>query len=174
MPLFFLAVAGFAFLLWKSNRNSDTDSDTPLTVNPQDIFEYATDIEMGASTKTVSGFVGGVATPIEVSAIGGGLYMRSDAAAAFLRMVNAARLDGVALKPSGPRSAFRTTDQQASLQDTGFAAPINHSHHQMGTCIDLETAQGTNEAYDWLIANAEDFGFRGTVPVEPWHWEFIR
>jgi len=36
--------------------------------------------------------------------------------------------------------------------------------------LDLNTANGA--VFNWLNANAANFGFRRTVPSEPWHWEY--
>lgn len=121
------------------------------------------------------GYVNGVPTELELGPIGGGLSMRVDAAAAFRAMRDAAADVGVYLVTSGPRSAFRTTEQQESLQvdRADYAAPVNRSPHQAGIAVDLETANGTNAAYRWLLSNGRMFGFVGPYPArEPWHWEY--
>ena len=106
-----------------------------------------------------------------------GHLLRRDAADAFTQMRAAAAAGGVQLVVE---SAFRTFDQQAALynaytsgQRTDVAAPPVWSNHQGGTALDLVTERGTNAAYAWLVANAHLYGFKRTVPSEPWHWEFL-
>lgn len=118
----------------------------------------------------------GVDTPIELWSIGGGFYLRSDAASAFRAMREAAKATGVALVVN---SAFRTNAQQEQLYESyvsgvkaDVVAPPGFSNHEGGTAIDVETARGTNQAFAWLNANANRFGYYRTVSSEPWHWEF--
>ncbi len=136
--------------------------------------------------RTAWGYVKGQPTLLVVGDIGNGLVLRVDAAVAFLRMQSAAASDGISLKPSGPRSAFRTTEDQLSLTEErglisqgGFAAAVNKSPHQAGIALDLETANGTNGAYAWLVSNANRFGWKMHHQLyphanvkEPWHIEF--
>lgn len=126
------------------------------------------------AVKTAVGYYRGTQIVVQLTAIGGGLFLERDAAKAFLSMQSAAEDDGVSLNPTGPRSAFRTPEDQASLvaEEPTLAAPVGHSDHQSGLCVDLETATGTNDAYDWLVSNASDYGFSNTVSREPWHWEY--
>jgi len=113
---------------------------------------------------------------LELWAIGGGFYLRADAASAFASMRAQALSEGVALQVN---SAWRTREQQKALYDdyvsgrrSAVAAPPGYSNHEGGTAVDVETAWGTNAAYLWLSANAHRFGFSRTVPDEPWHWEY--
>lgn len=131
------------------------------------------------------GMVKGVAVELDLAPIGRGLFLRFDVAPHFLAMQAAAKVAGVELIPSGPRSAFRTAEQQAELiveegnaKETpgGLAAPVGSSPHQAGIAIDLETAGGTNPAFHWLSEYASGFGFRRAHTTlgnkEPWHWEW--
>lgn len=116
---------------------------------------------------------------ITLSAIGGGLKMRSDAASAFRAMQSAAAADGVQLVPSGPRAAWRSPAMQASLvaERPDYAAPVGRSEHQLGIAIDLVTDGGRNAAYAWLVKHAARYGFFATAMKrknrEPWHWVFL-
>lgn len=131
-----------------------------------------------SSRKALAGFIGGQPVTIAGTTIGTiageTLYMESDAAAAFLRMKEAATAVGVALVPTGARAAFRTHEDQEFLAETrsSFAAPVDRSPHQAGIAIDLTTASGTNAAFRWLTANAARFNFKRTRADEPWHWEY--
>jgi hypothetical protein len=49
------------------------------------------------------------------------------------------------------------------------AAKPGRSNHQSGAALDIAMIPG---AHDWLVANANRFGFVPTVPREPWHWEY--
>src|SRR5262249_16328553 len=57
---------------------------------------------------SATAYVKGKATQIQLSSVGNGFYLRSDAAAAFLKMRDAARNDGINLTIT---SAFRTYAQ---------------------------------------------------------------
>ena len=94
-------------------------------------------------------------------------------ARAFLAMRAAAAADGIEL---WVHSGFRTMEQQRWLYDAwkagwgAKAARPGRSNHQSGLALDLGVlGPGT---YAWLEANARRFGFRRTVPDEPWHWEY--
>lgn len=106
-----------------------------------------------------------------------GHQLRRDAAEAFMQMRAAAAAAGVELVVE---SAFRTWAEQKVFYDDfvagrrkDVAAPPGWSNHQGGTAVDLDTDRGTNDAYDWLVANAHLYGFRRTVASEPWHWEYL-
>lgn len=174
MPVLFIVVLLVGFFVWKRKTESDEteDDDSGVGFGRTLLFDSGLDI-MGGETKIVVGYVNRRQVNIEVKSIGRGLFLEKDAATAFLTMQQAAADEGIALNPSGARSAYRTSADQLSLQPSGLAAPVNHSKHQAGLCIDLDTAKGTNEAFDWLVHNAHDFLFANTVPSEPWHWEFI-
>jgi D-alanyl-D-alanine carboxypeptidase len=132
--------------------------------------------------KTATAYVGGKPVQITLGSIGAGLYMREDAASAFRRMQAAAAEDDIALVPTGPRAAFRTVEDQTSLEldRAEYAAPVGFSPHQAGIAVDLATATadgpGTNDAFMWLLANAADFRFfqlpGSGATKEPWHWEY--
>lgn len=136
-----------------------------------------------SSTALGAGYVGGVKVGLQLRAINiAGHQLRDDAARAFLSMMVAAALEGVALQVN---SAFRTNEQQQALYDawvafqagTGpkanLAAKPGFGPHQAGTAVDVESDNGRNAAFHWLTANAARFKFKRTVPSEPWHWEYF-
>jgi hypothetical protein len=88
---------------------------------------------------------------------------------AFLAMQKAAKKAGVNLTLT---SGFRTNDEQQRLFDCfqagqcPVAAPPGSSNHQNGRALDLSVST-------WLANNAAEFGFKRTVPSEPWHYEFF-
>jgi LAS superfamily LD-carboxypeptidase LdcB len=90
------------------------------------------------------------------------------------RMRGAAAAVGVTLVVN---SAWRTNEQQAAEREKYLAgkgpvaAPVGWSRHEEGRALDIESAGGTNASYVWLLENAARFGFKATVPSEPWHWE---
>jgi len=94
-------------------------------------------------------------------------------AAAYRRMREAAQREGVALRIA---SGFRTMEHQQALyrayrQGRGnLAAVPGHSNHQSGHALDLNTS--SPGVLRWLTRNGRRFGFRRTVPTEPWHWEW--
>ena len=94
-------------------------------------------------------------------------------AAAFTRMRDAALRDRVRLRIA---SGFRTMAHQEALYRAyrrgrgNLAAVPGRSNHQSGHALDLNTS--TPGVLRWLERNARRFGFRRTVPTEPWHWEW--
>jgi hypothetical protein len=100
-----------------------------------------------------------------------GRPMRPDVAVAFDRMEEAARADGVTLIVS---SGYRSDAEQAKLfaahPDPKWVAPPGESLHRLGTELDLAPPN----AYGWLLAHAERFGFARRYAWEPWHFGYTR
>lgn len=126
--------------------------------------------------RVVTGWSNGVPLQIAVVQIDQkGHLLEQHAAIAYAQMFGAAMADGVILSVN---SAWRDHDDQAALYaqyqaGTGnLAAPPGYSNHESGLAIDVESAGGTNEAFNWLTANAYRFNFVRTVSTEPWHWEY--
>jgi Transglycosylase SLT domain/D-alanyl-D-alanine carboxypeptidase/Putative Flp pilus-assembly TadE/G-like len=96
--------------------------------------------------------------------------MRPDVAAAYDKMVLAARADGISLIVV---SGFRSDAEQAALfaahPDPTWVAPPGHSLHRCATELDL----GPSSAYGWLAANAARFGFVQRYSWEAWHYGFV-
>jgi hypothetical protein len=123
--------------------------------------------------------------------------------AAYKRMVAAAAADrslGLARTPRGELapdekflkiiSAFRSREYQDKLRrespNSGSAGLAVNSPHFTGRALDLYVGgepvdtQDSNRAlqvktpvYQWLVRNAERFGFRPYC-YEPWHWEYVK
>ena len=133
-------------------------------------------------------------------AVGSGLQLRPEAAAAIRAMQQAAASDGVDLRVL---SAFRSIDLQQSLffdvkaarnQDARtrakVSAPPGYSEHSTGFAVDLgdggQPATNLSQdfentpAYQWLSQHAGHYHFtlsfpkgnRQGVSYEPWHWRF--
>ncbi|MBL8954107.1 MAG: FG-GAP repeat protein, partial [Myxococcaceae bacterium] len=95
---------------------------------------------------------------------------------AYSLMQAAAERAGVPLRVV---SGFRTQSEQQYLyacyvncncNSCNLAARPGYSNHQSGHALDLNTS--APGVYSWLANNAAAFGFRRTVPSEPWHWEW--
>lgn len=115
-----------------------------------------------------------------------GVLMSTELAEKWRAMKLAADHDRVVLVAS---SGFRTMSEQMKIYqerqdpavraEKGGASKPGFSRHQNGKAIDIRTglsarahAEGkSSPIHDWLVANASKFGFRSTVPSEPWHWE---
>ncbi|HZE72114.1 MAG TPA: D-alanyl-D-alanine carboxypeptidase family protein [Pyrinomonadaceae bacterium] len=122
--------------------------------------------------------------------------------AAYKRMVAAAIADrslGLASSAGGlsPEekylkimSSFRTREYQEQLRrespHAGRAGLAINSPHFTGRALDLyvggdpvdttdsnRAVQVQTPAYQWLVRNAERFGFRPYF-YEPWHWEYVK
>lgn len=142
---------------------------------------------------------------ITVSSYGAGVDQRFErlnppTARATLRMVAAARADGVWLVPI---SGFRDEDVQAQLFQAQVArlgsqkaaasvsAPPGYSEHHTGYAVDfgdgaspttdITTAFEQTSAFQWLARHASQFGFELSFPrdnsqgiqYEPWHWRYV-
>lgn len=87
-------------------------------------------------------------------------------------------------------SAFRSREYQDELRrkspNAGSAGLAINSPHFTGRALDLyvggdpvdtsdanRALQVKTPAYQWLVQNAERFGFRPYF-YEPWHWEFVK
>jgi hypothetical protein len=96
-------------------------------------------------------------------------------ARAFARMRDAAERDGVRLFVW---SGFRDNERQTELYDRwragdgNLAAKPGFSNHQSGRALDLVLQ--VEGAFEWLEKHARRYGFKRTVPGEPWHWELYR
>lgn len=87
----------------------------------------------------------------------------------FDSMVAAAKQDGVNITiTSGARSRAEQEKLYAAYKNgTGnLAAKPGTSNHESGDALDL----GPPAAYGWLKQNAGRFGFKNSIPSEPWHW----
>ena len=140
---------------------------------------------------TVQGYVHGQPVNLVVASIGNDCVLRADAAVTWDAMKAAClAATGFTLQPAGPLSAFRTSEQQASLVnskgrygDGGVAAAVNMSPHQAGIAVDVlgcdpdDTDNYNPDLHAWLKSNCHAFcwhdagDFFKTAP-EPWHYEF--
>ena len=141
-----------------------------------------------------TGYKAGVAYPIELCSIGSSHSLAKDAAAYFLLMRQAAKESGVDLVVN---SSFRSNESQERLftayvkamaefksgkrpSKPAIAARPGHSNHQSGIALDINRAPGDDLSTavpdspidKWLNENAKTYGFKRTVPSEPWHWEY--
>lgn len=124
--------------------------------------------------RRVTGYRNGRARAIEVVTIGWA-EVEIRTAQAFLRMRAAAAADGVTLVI---RSGYRSRERQAWLYQAwraGYGHPAarpGYSKHEDGRALDLELYDPA--VRPWLERHARRFGFKRTVPREPWHWELVK
>lgn len=130
----------------------------------------------------------------------GSLKLRKAAAAEFLAMVDAARMDGINLVPiSGFRSLadqeylffqIKAERGQVPTERAEVSAPPGYSEHHTGYAVDIGDGNvpathlspkfESTAAFKWLRANAAYFSFEMSFPrnnpqgvsYEPWHWRF--
>lgn len=129
------------------------------------------------------------------------ITLKQAAATRWMEMVEAARRDGVRLRPI---SGFRTVDQQEyvffslkaeqgerATQRAEVSAPPGYSEHHTGYAVDigdtekpetdLDETFETTKAFRWLQKNAGYYSFEMSFPrdnpqgiqYEPWHWRFV-
>ena len=134
--------------------------------------------------------------------------LQTEAADAFLAMQAAAAKDGVTI---WMQSGYRSVDYQKNLYDkktqyflekglsrdealqqaAAIVNPPGYSEHNCGLAADLNSPEHTGldegfentEAFRWLCAHAEEYGFILRYPkdaeavteitYEPWHWRYV-
>jgi len=121
------------------------------------------------------------------------IYVTTDTRQAFLKMAEAAALDGVRLQvDSGYRSAGyqRAIYRKRLAEGTDFTeisksvAPPGYSEHMLGCTLDLVPSNWSfkdTPADRWLRDNAGRFSFVQSYPAnnplgfawEPWHWKYV-
>lgn len=127
-----------------------------------------------ARAEVVVGYRNGKPMKLEVTEVDG-VLVEVKTARAFIAMRDAAAEDGVELVVW---SGFRSHERQAELYaewKAGHGNPAarpGYSNHQSGRALDINLLGVPPETYAWLLENASRFGFRRTVPKEPWHWEY--
>lgn len=131
-----------------------------------------------------------------------GVLVRRDAREPLARLLDAARKDGIKMKPA---TAFRSLEQQRRLFESGakkkgisktsyawWTAPPGFSEHHTGLAVDFVEAGNPKAdftperfkktgAFAWLKNNAARFGFELSFPennglrvaFEPWHWRYV-
>ncbi len=136
--------------------------------------------------------------PADLTSVGGGQQLRSEAAQSFKAMQDAAKAQGLTI---GALSGYRSYATQVSVYanevkahgqavaDTQSARP-GTSEHQSGWALDvggggcgIEDCFGTTAEGKWVAANAYQYGFiiRYTADkqavtgyrAEPWHLRYI-
>jgi len=121
------------------------------------------------------------------------IFVTRETKTAFVAMVEHANKDGIYFKI---KSGFRSYPYQRQLYAARMAkgrsfeqvgrnvAPPGFSQHMLGTAMDLAADTipfAYSDAYKWLKANADDFGFEETYPEsrkdgfswEAWHWNYV-
>ena len=111
----------------------------------------------------------------KISTGGGNHQLNPEAAAAYEKMVQAAKAENVAW---GITDSYRNYEQQVDVakrkglySQGGLAAEPGTSNHGWGAAVDLDFKNGASgNPFEWLKNNASKFGFTN-IPREDWHWE---
>ena len=146
--------------------------DTSMVVEGDD----GTGVHIDATTacRNATGYSAGRPVSICVTEVDGKL-VEYRTAEAYRSMKAAAARAGVRLQVV---SGWRTMEQQRYLYNCyvtrscnggNLAARPGYSNHQSGLALDLNSS--ASGVANWLANNGSRFGFRRTVPSEPWHWE---
>jgi LAS superfamily LD-carboxypeptidase LdcB len=165
---------------WQSNRLKDKTPATPdqlLTAPPSDFYDPARLDELRQVEKTTyAAYKQMIAAAIADPSLKLQHTSATELAAneKFLKIV----------------SSFRSREYQEKLRrespNAGSAGLAFNSPHFTGRALDLyvggdpvdtkdanRAIQVNTPAYQWLVRNAERFGFRPYF-YEPWHWEYVR
>jgi hypothetical protein len=159
-------------------------------------WDYIVDVKMPAALKSVEPGKLHASLLRDIPTGGKLFYLAADA---WNAMVEAAKADGVELKPTSSGDLYRSYDSQKagflsrySLQDTGtgstktfegktwylkkgmaMLATPGKSQHNLGLAVDIANAS-EKKRINWLIANVEKFGWSWeVVPSEPWHIRYV-
>ena len=111
----------------------------------------------------------------KISTGGGKHQLNPEAAAAYEKMVQAAKAENVTW---GITDSYRNYEQQVDVakrkglySQGGLAAEPGTSNHGWGAAVDLDFKNGVSgNPFEWLKNNASRFGFTN-IPREDWHWE---
>jgi hypothetical protein len=159
-------------------------------------WDYIVPVSLPADLKGVT--PGKIPENLLRPAVGGG-KLHWIAAASWAAMVEAAKADGVELKPTSSGDTYRDYE----LQKRGFLqryqlepikgtstkefegktwylkkgmamlATPGKSQHNLGIAVDVHSASEPKRI-NWLIANVEKFGWSWeVVPSEPWHIRYV-
>lgn len=121
-------------------------------------------------------------------------YLRREAAENFMKMADAARLEGLVLKNVSGYRSYATQEwlynnyvaRDGELLADTYSSKPGYSEHQAGLATDInsvdESFKYTNE-YAWLQEHAVEYGFIMRYPegleeitgfsYEPWHYRYI-
>jgi hypothetical protein len=121
------------------------------------------------------------------------------AAAAYNAMDEAAKADGIELKPTSAGDTYRTYESQLAgfkqryqlepvvgtstksfegktwylKKGMAMLATPGKSQHNLGLAVDIANASEAKRL-NWMIANVKKFGFSWeVVPSEPWHLRYV-
>jgi D-alanyl-D-alanine carboxypeptidase len=170
---------------------ADKDDKTSTTIGAPSAKKTKSEAASRAITKTVLPGCDGEAPKGEASngelpdgwlcEIGVGNHkLRTDAAVSFAKMNVAFKKDTG--KDLAVTDSYRSLESQVSVAERkpGFAARPGTSNHGWGLALDLGagTSSGTGEQYEWLVANADKFGWENPDwakrnSYELWHWEYV-
>ncbi len=155
----------------------------PITYEPDDMVEIA------------AGYCLEPQPPSADRSEGGKHLLRAEAAESLAAMLDEMEAAGI---PVFVSSAYRSGATQRRLYLSATrrraaqrgTAPPGHSEHQLATTVDFSTEKAerrslrnTDEAFEWLAANAARFGWHQTYRAdnreltgyieEPWHWRYM-
>lgn len=131
----------------------------------------AVTVDALAACRPATGYQAGRPVSICVTEVDGKL-VEYRTAQAYVEMKAAAARAGVTLRIV---SGWRTMEKQRELYNLyisgrgNLAARPGYSNHQNGLALDLNTSD--RGVSPWLNTYGSRYGFRRTVPGEPWHWE---
>lgn len=125
------------------------------------------------------GYANGRIPATALDSIGGGHWLRPDAAAAWRALQQAATAD--LGHPIGVTDSYRSYEAQVAVKAAkgSLAAAPGHSNHGWGLALDLDTGGWHGIPMRWLQTNAHRYGWHhpdwaridGSKP-EHWHWEY--
>ena len=126
----------------------------------------------GASIERGSLGGNGMIPASNLTPIGAGHKLQASAAAAYMKMVDAAKSEGISWGISDSYRDYNTqvrlAQQKGLYSQGGLAARPGTSNHGWGLATDLKL---NPKAQQWMQQHAGEYGF-STIPREPWHWEF--
>ncbi len=134
---------------------------------------------------------------------GSNQQLQKDIAVQYEAMYNAALEDGIYLTPCSGYRSYETQvglynnkvnvflnqgypEDEARVQAATIVMVPGSSEHNLGYAMDIVCVEewfDTTDEFDWLMENAEDYGFILRYPkdkqdvtkviYEPWHWRYV-
>jgi hypothetical protein len=159
-------------------------------------WDYIVPVKMPAALKNVEPGKLHASLLRDIPTGGKLFYLAADA---WNAMVEAAKADGVELKPTSSGDVYRSYDSQKKgfltryqlepipgqstktfegktwylKKGMAMLATPGKSQHNLGLAVDVHSAS-EKKRMNWLIANVEKFGWSWeVVPSEPWHIRYV-
>jgi len=188
-------------LKWKTIPSCfyNANRDVKTTENPDRLETIVDQYNIIPNSYMPNDLINGKSNGIPTFA-NGSSYLRLEAFNSLKLMVDKLKSLGISVQissgyrgPEAQENAFKYWVDLAGEQEAKkYVAPVGQSEHQLGTAVDILTAENNfkisdnyvkTKLYKWLTENAHEYGFVMTYPerkteitgysFEPWHFRYL-